>query len=63
MNDHIETGGHQERKEQELLAELRELGYRPAVRCLSCGQWLVAHKSIQRHLGPVCARRAKDTAA
>jgi hypothetical protein len=41
-----------------VLAAAAELGYRLATRCLRCNQWLVAHSSVARHLGPVCAGKA-----
>lgn len=48
------------RHEAALLAELHELGYRPATRCSRCRQWVVAPKSVALHMGPVC--RAKSAA-
>lgn len=50
----------EDRREAGLLAELRDLGYRPATRCTRCGQWVVAAKSVALHMGPVC--RAKSAA-
>lgn len=51
-----------ERREQQLLDELRALGYSIAVRCTSCNHPLVASRSVARHLGPVCAAKAKAVA-
>ena len=50
----------EDRREAGLLAELRDLGYRPATRCTRCNQWVVAAKSVALHMGPVC--RAKSAA-
>ncbi|MBE7194980.1 MAG: hypothetical protein INR66_21195 [Gordonia polyisoprenivorans] len=50
-----------ERRLYDLLAELIEHGYRPAVQCTRCGSWLVAEASVAACKGPVC--RAKDDAA
>lgn len=47
-----------ERREQLLIAELRELGYTLSVRCVACGHPLVTSKSVARHLGPKCAAKA-----
>ena len=44
----------------DLLAELGEHGYRPAVQCTRCGSWLVATESVAACKGPIC--RAKDAA-
>lgn len=44
----------EDRREAQLLAELRECGYRPAVRCTRCNQWVVADASVAAHMGPVC---------
>lgn len=46
-----------ERREAELLAELRELGYTAAVRCTACNHPLVAGASVSRHMGPKCHAR------
>ncbi|RWA16195.1 hypothetical protein MBRU_08795 [Mycolicibacterium brumae DSM 44177] len=40
------------------MAELAELGYTVAVRCLSCGHPLTHPKSVARFIGPVCASKA-----
>lgn len=47
-----------DRAEAHVLAIAYSLGYRLAVRCTRCGQWLVAPSSVRRHLGPVCAAKA-----
>lgn len=47
-----------ERREVELVAAVAELGYRPAIQCRVCGAWLVAAKSVARHIGPRCAAKA-----
>ncbi|MCV7191482.1 DUF6011 domain-containing protein [Mycolicibacterium brumae] len=48
----------EDRREARLLAELAELGYTVAVRCLSCGHPLTHPKSVARFIGPVCASKA-----
>ncbi|MDC9012048.1 DUF6011 domain-containing protein [Mycobacterium marinum] len=40
-----------------ILNAAAERGFRLAVRCARCSQWLVAPASVRRHLGPVCATR------
>lgn len=47
-----------ERRETQLLEELRALGYRVSVNCIACGHPLVAGSSVARHLGPKCAAKA-----
>ncbi len=49
-----------DRREVQLLAELAELGYVVAVRCLSCGHPLTSPKSVARFIGPVCASKVVD---
>jgi primosomal protein N' len=44
----------EDRLDAQVLAAASERGYRLAVRCTRCNQWLVAHKSVALHLGPVC---------
>lgn len=46
-----------ERREAELLAELKALGYTVAVRCTACSHPLTASSSVARHLGPKCAAK------
>lgn len=46
-----------DRAEAAVLAEAKRYGYRLAVRCVNCGHWLVAERSIADHVGPVCRRR------
>ncbi|MDC8992502.1 DUF6011 domain-containing protein [Mycobacterium marinum] len=41
-----------------ILIAAAERGFRLAVRCTRCQQWLVAPASVRRHLGPVCRRKA-----
>jgi hypothetical protein len=55
--DHAEPTTAEDRREAQLLAELRALGYRLAVRCTRCSQWLVAAESVAAHMGPVCRER------
>lgn len=47
-----------DRREAEFLAEARALGFRLATRCLDCGHYLVAERSVLRHRGPHCAAKA-----
>ena len=47
----------EDRREAAVLAAAAELGYRLGTRCLRCGHWIVAPKSVAAHMGPVC--RAK----
>lgn len=46
-----------QRRDAHLTAIAYAAGYRLAVRCARCGQWLVAEKSVRLHLGPVCAAK------
>ena len=48
-----------ERREQQLLNELQELGYGITVPCLECGHPLTSPRSLARHVGPRCAARAQ----
>ncbi|MBX7431120.1 hypothetical protein JDV09_03195 [Mycobacterium sp. Y57] len=50
-----------ERREKELLAEVKAMGYRISVNCRACGHPLVAAESVARFLGPVCHARAGVT--
>jgi hypothetical protein len=45
----------------QVIAEAKARGFRLAIRCRRCNQWLVATQSVAVHLGPVC--RAKVSAA
>lgn len=47
-----------ERREQQLLEELRALGYGITVPCLDCGHPLTNPRSLERHIGPKCAAKA-----
>lgn len=49
-----------ERREAELISELKALGYTVAVRCTACNHPLVTGASVARHLGPRCAAKAAD---
>lgn len=49
----------EDRREAELLAELRKLGYTIAVRCLACGHPLTHPKSVARFIGPRCAAKGE----
>lgn len=48
----------QERREAELLDELRSLGYAIAIRCRVCGHPLTTAASVAAHIGPKCAAKA-----
>lgn len=47
----------EERREQQLLAELVERGYGITMPCLVCGHPLTAATSLARHIGPRCAAK------
>ena len=51
----------EDRADAAVLAAASERGYRLAVQCTRCGQWVVAHQSVAAHMGPVC--RAKVATA
>lgn len=57
LDDHLEL--LRAPSEKLLMAALAQGHYRLAVQCERCGTWLVAAKSVQRHLGPVCARHSR----
>jgi Family of unknown function (DUF6011) len=64
-NGHTRQDGYlapdaSDRHEQRVLEQARAFGYRLAVRCTRCGQWVVAAESVAAHMGPVC--RAKVAA-
>lgn len=40
-----------------ILTAAAERGFRLAVRCARCRQWLVAPASVRRRLGPVCVAK------
>jgi hypothetical protein len=44
----------EDRADAAVLAAAHERGYRLAVRCTRCNQWLVAPTSVRLHMGPVC---------
>lgn len=56
--DGYTPGSPDDRREAELLAELAALGYRVAVRCTRCKHPVCDPRSVARHMGPVCAKRA-----
>ncbi|WP_420063900.1 DUF6011 domain-containing protein [Mycobacterium marinum] len=47
-----------DRADLAVLNAAAERGFKLAVRCTRCKQWLVAPASVRRHLGPVCATKA-----
>ena len=49
------------RREAALLAELRTLGYGITGPCLMCRRPLTAARSLETHVGPVCAARSGVT--
>jgi len=48
----------EDRREDQLLAELQALGYGITVPCLVCRRPLTSPRSLRLHVGPVCAARA-----
>jgi hypothetical protein len=51
-----------DRADTAIVAAAEALGYRLAVRCTECGQWLVAEQSVRLHVGPVCRNKSKASA-
>jgi hypothetical protein len=51
-----------DRADTAILAAAEALGYRLAVQCTECGQWLVADQSVRLHIGPVCRNKSKAPA-
>lgn len=47
----------EDRLDAQVLAAARDRGFRLAVRCYRCGQWVVAAQSVALHLGPTCRRK------
>jgi hypothetical protein len=50
----------EDRADTAVLAAAEALGYRLAVRCTRCGQWVVSDKSVAAHMGPVCRAKVGD---
>ncbi|MEU7764350.1 DUF6011 domain-containing protein [Nocardia sp. NPDC049190] len=48
---------YEDKLDAAVLAAARARGFRLAVRCQRCGQWVVAAESVALHLGPVCRRK------
>jgi hypothetical protein len=55
--DRHESLAADDRLDAEVLAVAEARGFRLAVRCRECGAWLVSHKSVALHIGPVCRAR------
>lgn len=53
----VHTELYEDKADAAVLAAARERGFRLAVRCNRCGQWVVAAESVAWHLGPVCRRK------
>jgi hypothetical protein len=51
----------EDRADFEVIRQAAERGFRVAVRCLRCNQWLVAPSSVRAHLGPVCRAKAANS--
>lgn len=51
------TEREEDRLDAQVLAEAKARGFRLAIRCSRCNQWLVASKSVALHLGPTCRRK------
>lgn len=45
------------RAEIDLLIKAAEMGFRLSVRCVDCGHWITAPRSVRAHRGPVCAAK------
>jgi Family of unknown function (DUF6011) len=52
----------EDRADAAILAAAAALGFRLAVRCTRCGQWLVAAESVRSCMGPVCRARVSGAA-
>lgn len=50
----------EDRADIDVLVAAAERGFRLAVRCTRCGQWLVAPSSVRLNLGPVCRAKAES---
>jgi hypothetical protein len=48
----------EDRREAQVIAEAKALGYRLAIRCTECGHWLASPRSVELHMGPVCRGKA-----
>ncbi len=57
----VEPPDPETRIEQQLVDQLTDRGFRVAVQCRRCHQWLTNPISVARHVGPKC--RAKEAAA
>jgi len=58
--DRTELLTFEDRADIDVLVAAAERGFRLAVQCTACGQWLTNRKSVGRHLGPKCAKRASQ---
>ena len=47
----------EDRREHDLFAELKSLGYGITVPCLICSRPLTSKRSLATHVGPVCRAR------
>ena len=52
-----------DRREHELLAELKSRGYGITVPCLICKRPLTSARSLAAHVGPVCRARMAEAVA
>lgn len=49
----------EDRADQAVLDAAAARGYRLAVQCSRCGQWVVAYRSVAAHMVPVCRVRVE----
>ena len=50
----------EDRREHDLFAELKSLGYGITVPCLICSRPLTSKRSLATHVGPVCRARLTE---
>jgi len=55
--DRLEPLTAEDRADLDVIIAAAERGYRIAVQCRRCGQWLTNPKSVRGFIGPVCRER------
>lgn len=48
----------EDRADLDVLIAAAERGFRLSTRCLDCGHWISAPRSVRRHRGPKCHAKA-----